>query len=124
MLVIQKVMDEMEWFLVGSNNVGDDGQPRCQVIDTGHVRELDLAIEVPPSELSAVCPIETWQEIYARLSELIRSHRSTLVFVNTRRLAERVTHYLEEQLGEGHVASHHGSLSRETRLRAEEQLKN
>ena len=83
-----------------------------------------LAVEVPPSELSAVCSVETWQEIYARLSELIREHRSTLVFVNTRRLAERVCHYLEEQLGEGHVASHHGSLSRETRLRAEEQLKN
>src|SRR5215212_5316361 len=120
----QKPIDEVARFLVGANNVSDDGQPRCQIIDTGHVRELDLAIEVPPSELSAVCPVETWQEIYARLSELIRSHRSTLVFVNTRRLAERVTHYLEEQLGEGQVASHHGSLSRETRLRAEEQLKN
>ncbi len=85
--------------------------------------QLDLAVEVPPSELSAVCPIETWQEVYARLAELIREHRSTLVFVNTRRLAERVCHYLDEQLGEGHVASHHGSLSRETRLLAEEQLK-
>src|SRR3954466_6163359 len=120
----QKPIDEIARFLVGSNSVGDDGQPRCQIIDTGHVRELDLAIEVPPSELSAVCPVETWQEIYARLSDLIRTHRSTLVFVNTRRLAERVTHYLEEHLGEGQVASHHGSLSRETRLRAEERLKN
>ena len=120
----QKPIDEVARFLVGADNVGDDGQPRCQIIDTGHVRELDLAIEVPPSELSAVCSVETWQEIYARLSELILQHRSTLVFVNTRRLAERVTHYLEEQLGEGHVASHHGSLSRETRLKAEEQLKN
>ena len=119
----QKPIDEIARFLVGSNNVGHDGQPQCEIIDTGHVRELDLAIEVPPSELSAVCPVETWQEIYARLSELIRTHRSTLVFVNTRRLAERVTHYLEERLGEGQVASHHGSLSRETRLRAEEQLK-
>ncbi len=119
----QKPIDEVARFLVGTDNVADNGQPRCQIIDTGHVRELDLAIEVPPSELSAVCPVETWQEIYARLSELIRTHRSTLVFVNTRRLAERVTHYLEEQLGEGQVASHHGSLSRETRLRAEEQLK-
>src|SRR4051794_28043999 len=120
----QKPIDEVARFLIGSNNVGDNGQPHCQIIDTGHVRELDLAVEVPPSELSAVCPVETWQEIYARLSGLIRTHRSTLVFVNTRRLAERVTHYLEEQLGEGQVASHHGSLSRETRLRAEERLKN
>ncbi len=98
-------------------------RPQCRIIDTGHVRELDLAIEMPASELSAVCSVESWQEIYIRLGELIREHRSTLVFVNTRRLAERVTHYLEEQLGEGHVASHHGSLSREIRLRAEEQLK-
>jgi ATP-dependent Lhr-like helicase len=120
----QKPIDEVARFLVGAGNVAGDGQPRCQIIDTGHVRELDLAIEVPPSELSAVCPVETWQEIYARLSELILQHRSTLVFVNTRRMAERVAHYLEEQLGEGHVASHHGSLSRETRLKAEEQLKN
>jgi ATP-dependent Lhr-like helicase len=87
------------------------------------MRQLDLAIEVPPSELSAVCSNETWGEIYERLGELVREHRSTLVFVNTRRLAERVCHYLEEQLGEGQVASHHGSLSREIRLRAEEKLK-
>jgi ATP-dependent Lhr-like helicase len=103
--------------------VDADGRARCHIIDTGHVRQLDLAVEVPPSELSAVCPQETWKEVYSRLSELIREHRSTLVFVNTRRLAERVCHYLEEELGAGHVASHHGSLSRETRLRAEEQLK-
>lgn len=119
----QRPIDEIARFLVGSENVGADGEPRCRIIDTGHVRELDLAVEVPPSELSAVCSVETWQEIYARLGALINEHRSTLVFVNTRRLAERVTHYLEELLGEGHVASHHGSLSRETRLQAEERLK-
>src|SRR4029079_2064680 len=90
----QRPIDEIARFLVGSDNVDADGGPKCQIIDTGHVRELDIAIEVPPTELSAVCPHETWQEIYARLSELIREHRSTLVFVNTRRLAERVTHYL------------------------------
>jgi ATP-dependent helicase Lhr and Lhr-like helicase len=120
----QRPIDEIARFLVGASNVELDGNPRCQIIDTGHVRELDLAIEAPPSELSAVCPHETWQEVYERLGELIREHRSTLVFVNTRRLAERVTHYLEEQLGEGQVASHHGSLSKEIRLRAEERLKN
>src|SRR3954452_11794152 len=119
----QRPIDEIARFLIGSKNVQENGTPRCTIIDTGHVRELDLAIEVPPSELSAVCPVETWQEIYTRLGELIREHRSTVVFVNTRRLAERVTHYLEEQLGKGHVASHHGSLSKEIRLRAEEQLK-
>jgi ATP-dependent Lhr-like helicase len=119
----QRPMDEIARFLVGTPNVDKDGQARCHIIDTGHVRQLDLAVEVPASELSAVCPHETWQEVYSRLSDLIREHRSTLVFVNTRRLAERVCHYLEEELGPGHVASHHGSLSRETRLRAEEQLK-
>lgn len=120
----QRPIDEVARFLVGTNNIAADGNPRCAIIDAGHVRELDLSIEVPPSELSAVCPVETWQEVYARLGELIREHRSTLVFVNTRRMAERVAHYLEEQLGKGHIASHHGSLSRETRLRAEKQLKN
>ena len=123
MSATQRPIDEIARFLVGCENVQANGEPNCRIIDTGHVRELDLAVEVPPSELSAVCSVETWQEIYARLGELIREHRSTLVFVNTRRLAERVTHYLEEQLGKGQVASHHGSLSRETRLLAEEQLK-
>lgn len=119
----QRPMDEIACFLVGTANVDKQGRPRCHIIDTGHVRKLDLAIEVPTSELSAVCSHETWSEIYARLGELIRHHRSTLVFVNTRRLAERVCHHLEELLGEGQVASHHGSLSRELRLTAEEQLK-
>ena len=119
----QRPMDEIARFLVGTGNVGPDGAAKCHIIDTGHVRQLDLAVEAPPSELSAVCSHETWKEVYSRLSNLIREHRSTLVFVNTRRLAERVCHYLEEELGPGHVASHHGSLARETRLRAEEQLK-
>ncbi|HEX4414588.1 MAG TPA: DEAD/DEAH box helicase, partial [Lacipirellulaceae bacterium] len=119
----QRPIGDIARFLVGASNLDPAGIPQCRIIDTGHIRELDLAIEVPSSELSAVCPVETWQEIYARLCELINGHRSTLVFVNTRRLAERVTHYLEEKLGKGSVASHHGSLSRETRLKAEEQLK-
>ena len=87
------------------------------------MRELDLAIEVPPSELSAVCSHEQWAEVYTRLAELIAAHRSTLIFVNTRRLAERVAHHLRELLGEDAVASHHGSLSREIRQSAEERLK-
>jgi ATP-dependent helicase Lhr and Lhr-like helicase len=119
----QRPMDEIARFLVGTPNIDDQERARCHIVDTGHVRQLDLAVEVPASELSAVCPVETWKEVYGRLSELIQGHRSTLVFVNTRRLAERVCHYLEEELGPGHIASHHGSLSRETRLRAEEQLK-
>ncbi|MCE9548041.1 MAG: DEAD/DEAH box helicase, partial [Planctomycetia bacterium] len=119
----QRPIEEIARFLVGTPNVGQDNKPNCNIVDTGHVRHLDLAIEVPVSELSAVCSTESWQEIYARLSTLIREHRSTLIFVNTRRMAERLAHYLEEQLGPGHVASHHGSLSREIRLKAEERLK-
>ena len=99
------------------------GEFHCSIIDVGHVRELSLGIEVPPSELAAVCSHEQWAEVYERLKELIGSHRSTLIFVNTRRLAERVAHNLRQTLGEESVAAHHGSLSREIRLHAEERLK-
>jgi len=136
----QRPIDEIARFLVGSNTANSDrassgtassdavdsdtaqGEPDCRIVDTGHVRRLDLAVEVPPSELSAVCSHETWGEIYCRLTELIGTHRSTLVFVNTRRLAERICHKLSELLGADAVASHHGSLSRETRLSAERRL--
>ncbi|MCP9470521.1 MAG: DEAD/DEAH box helicase [Nitrospira sp.] len=98
----------------------------CTIIDIGHRRELDLAVEVPKDELSAVATNAIWADGYDRLADLVRQHRSTLVFVNTRRLAERVAHALEERLadlGPDVVAAHHGSLSRQIRLRAEEQLK-
>jgi ATP-dependent Lhr-like helicase len=93
------------------------------IINVGHARDLDLALEVPPSELAAVCTHEHGGEIYQQLTTQILSHRSTLVFVNTRRLAERVAFRLTEQLGEEAVASHHGSLSRDIRLDAEQRLK-
>src|SRR5205823_6658935 len=83
---------------------------RPSIVNIGHARDLDLALEVPPTELAAVCTHEHWGEIYQQLTTLIQSHRSTLVFVNTRRLAERVAFRLTEQLGEEAVASHHGSL--------------
>ncbi|MBX7165090.1 MAG: DEAD/DEAH box helicase [Pirellulales bacterium] len=117
----QKPLDEIANFLVGCDLAG---QPRgCEVIDVGHLRDLDLGLEVPPSELSAVCSNEQWREVYEGLCNLIRAHRSTLVFVNTRRMAERVTHMLGQLLGPEHIASHHGSLSREIRLSAEQRLK-
>jgi ATP-dependent Lhr-like helicase len=119
----QRPMDEIARFLVGAGNTGADGTPRCEIIDVGHLRELDLGVEVPPSELEAVCSHEQWGEVYERLVALIQSHRSTLVFVNTRRLAERITHHLAELLGEEAVASHHGSLSRDLRHSAEQRLK-
>jgi len=100
---------------------------RCQssptIIDSGHARTLDLALEIPSSPLEAVMAAEVWEEIYERLVQLILEHRTTLVFVNTRRLAERLTLHLSERLGADQVTSHHGSLSREKRLDAETRLK-
>jgi ATP-dependent helicase Lhr and Lhr-like helicase len=93
------------------------------VIDQGHRRALDLGLELPQSPLEAVMSGEVWDEIYGRLTELIKAHRTTIVFVNTRRLAERVARHLAERLGEDAVTAHHGSLSKETRLDAEERLK-
>ena len=95
----------------------------CTIIDVGHARHLDLGIEVPQLELGAVCSHEHWGEINARVVELVNSHRSTLIFVNTRRMAERVAHQLTELLGEDKISSHHGSLSMELRLRTERRLK-
>ncbi|HRX78574.1 MAG TPA: DEAD/DEAH box helicase, partial [Pirellulaceae bacterium] len=102
----------------------DDSGEDVFLVDGGHSRDLDLAVEVPPSELSAVCSNEQWGEVYERLVELIQSHRSTLIFVNTRRLAERVSHHLREVLGDDAVAGHHGSLAKELRHSAEQRLKN
>ncbi|HLG21230.1 MAG TPA: DEAD/DEAH box helicase, partial [Candidatus Manganitrophaceae bacterium] len=95
----------------------------CSVVDVGHLRALDLAVETPKTPLSAVCSNEQWKEIYERLAGMIQEHRSALVFVNTRRLAERVTRHLSEILGDDAVASHHGSLSKKIRLHAEARLK-
>ena len=93
------------------------------ILDIGHQRQLDLAIEIPPSELGAVCMHEQWAEVNARIVELVNSHRATLIFVNTRRLAERLTHQLSELLGEEAVSSHHGSLAYQHRHDTEQRLK-
>src|SRR6516165_7975269 len=95
-----------------------------RIIDSGHRRKMDLAVEVPKDELGPVASNEMWGELYDRISELILAHRTTLLFVNTRRLAERVAHHLAERLGESAVLAHHGSLSRKLRLDAEQKLKN
>ena len=99
------------------------GKPDCAIIDSGHTRQLDLAIELPESPLQAVMSGEVWDEVYDRLAQLIRQHKTTLVFVNTRRLAERVSRHLGERLGDENIAAHHGSLAREQRLAAEQRLK-
>jgi ATP-dependent Lhr-like helicase len=119
----QKPMEEVARFLVGTRNLDENGNARCSVIDCGHNRKLDLAIELPESPLEAVMSNEVWTEVYGRLADLIAEHRTTLVFVNTRRLAERVTHHLSERLGKDQVMSHHGSLSAKLRLDAEHRLK-
>ena len=95
----------------------------CTIIDSGHARSRDLALELPPAPLEAVMSGEVWTQVYDRLAELVREHRTTLCFVNTRRLAERVARHLSERLGEENVAAHHGSLSKDRRLRAEQRLK-
>ncbi len=94
-----------------------------RIVDSGHRRKLDIRVEVPKDELAAVATHEMWGETYDRVAEWILAERTTLVFVNTRRLAERVAHHLRERLGEGAVVAHHGSLSRDLRLNAEERLK-
>jgi ATP-dependent Lhr-like helicase len=119
----QNPIDEVARFLVGASRVGADGRPSCRIVDVGLSRPLDLAVEVPRDELAAVASKEQWSEVLDRVAELVKEHRSTLVFVNTRRLVERVTHALASRLGESAVAAHHGSLSRAVRLRSEARLK-
>jgi ATP-dependent helicase Lhr and Lhr-like helicase len=112
----QKPIEAVARFLVGPD-------AECRIIDTGHRRARDLALEVPSSPLEAVMSGEVWQQVYDRLAELIEAHRTTLVFVNTRRLAERVTRQLSERLGADRVTAHHGSLAKEQRFDAEQRLK-
>jgi len=119
----QKPIEEVARFLVGTNNIGPDGSPLCTIIDTGHTRRLDLAIEVPSSPLESLMSNEVWEEIYDRITALIREHKTTLVFVNTRRMAERAARHLGERIGDENVTAHHGSLARELRLAAEQRLK-
>jgi len=113
----QKPIEEVAHFLTGN------GRPDPVIVNIGHKRRLDVAVEVPASPLGPITTNEMWDEIYDRLVELTGEHRSTLVFVNTRRLVERVAHNLGARLGEENVAAHHGSLSRKLRLAAEKKLK-
>ena len=122
----QKPIDEIARFLVGAGAVKRHRQGRradCEIIDIGYTRERDLALVVPPSPLSAVMSNEQWEQAYQQIAELVAAHRTTLVFVNTRRMAERAARHLAELLGHDAVAAHHGSLAREARLAAEQKLK-
>src|ERR1700692_2021417 len=115
----QTPIDEVARFLIGANRPLSD----CVIVDLGAARNRDLALELPPAPLEPVMSGEVWVKVYDRLAELVREHRTTLVFVNTRRLAERIARHLSERLGEEHVAAHHGSLAKERRFKAEQQLK-
>lgn len=136
----QKPVEDVARFLVGMKHQ-DESRVDCTIVDSGHVRERDLALDLPAAPLEAVMSNEVWTQVYDRLAQLIREHKTTLVFVNTRRLAERVCRHLSERLDvdpEGDagaglrkpkssrptlVTAHHGSLAKELRLDAEQRLK-
>ncbi|MCU1229006.1 MAG: box helicase domain protein [Acidobacteria bacterium] len=113
----QKPIEEVARYLTG-------GASDCAIVNEGHRRAMDLTLETPLSQLETVMSHEVWEDYYNRLTELIEQHRTTLVFVNTRRMAERVARHLSDRLGEDAVTAHHGSLSKENRLNAESRLKN
>ena len=119
----QKPIEAVARFLVGGASVTSEAPVDCAIVDVGHVRARDLALEIPPVPLEAVMPNEVWELVYNRLAELIAQHRTTLIFVNTRRMAERAARHLTERLGKEAVAAHHGSLAKEHRFDAEQRLK-
>jgi ATP-dependent Lhr-like helicase len=118
----QKPIEMVAKFLVGNSN-SREAQTNCKIVDAGFRRNIDVALEVPDSPLSGLMSNEIWEELYHRLIDLIQSHDTTLVFVNTRRLSERLALALSERLGEHTVCSHHGSMSKDLRHQAEQKLK-
>lgn len=112
----QRPLEVIARLLVGVNRP-------CEIVDIGHQRNLDIALHFPDTEPEAVASHEQTAEVLAHIAELVKQHRTTLVFVNTRRMAERIAHQLGEVLGEGEVAAHHGSLSKDRRLRVEARLR-
>ena len=119
----QKPIDEVARLLLGSRHLAADRTPDCAIVDVGHQREMELRIEVPDDELGPIIRQDIWAAVYDKLVAEINAHRTTLIFVNTRRLVERVSHQLTERLGDDKVGAHHGSLSRKSRLAVEEKLK-
>ena len=119
----QKPIEEVARLLVGTERIDAAGNPHCTIVDTGHKRDLELQIELPDQEFGPIVRHEIWAEVFDKIVAQVNAHRTTLVFVNTRRLVERVAHQLSERLGEDKVGAHHGSLSRKTRLGVEEKLK-
>jgi len=118
----QKPIDAVARFLVGAGAT-KKGKADCAIVDIGYAKRRDLALELPPTPLEAVMSNDQWEQVYGRLAELVLAHRTTLVFVNTRRMAERAARHLGERLGKAAVAAHHGSLAKDARLEAERRLK-
>ena len=119
----QKPIQETARLLVGSRNILPDGTPDCRIVDSGHARSMDLDVHMPELELGPIATHEIWAETLDAIAAMTQTHGVTLVFANTRRLVERVAHQLSQRLGEDAVVPHHGSLSRSTRLAAEEKLR-
>ncbi len=115
-----KPLDLLASYLTGTSK---DARPPCEVVQIGHLRPWELTLETPDEELTAVATHEMWGQVYDRLCQLATQHRTTLIFTNTRRLAERVARDIGERIGHEFVAAHHGSMSRELRLAAEDRLK-
>ncbi len=121
----QRPIEKVARLLVGAgpDRSRPDGSPRCAIVDSGHQRDLDLAIELPDDELGAVASSEQMAQVLDMIAGHVAAHRTTLVFVNTRRMAERAAHQLGERLGDDQVAAHHGSLSKDRRQRVEARLR-
>ena len=119
----QRPIDEVARFLVGGRAMAADGTAECLVVDTGHARVVDLDLELTDTELGPIATHQQWDQTLDRVAELVQGHRTTLLFVNTRRLVERVAHQMSLRLGESSVVAHHGSMSQQTRHQTEERLK-
>jgi ATP-dependent Lhr-like helicase len=119
----QKPISKVAKYLVGQHQMDASGAADCVIVDSGHRKTLDVSVEVPGSPLTALMSNEVWEELYERLVKLVNSHQTTLVFVNTRRLAERLALSLGERIGADAISSHHGSMSKEHRFAAEQKLK-
>ena len=119
----QRPIDEMARLLVGTDAISGDGTADCLVVDTGHARQIDLSLVLPEDELGPIATHEQWDQCLDRIADLVKEHRTTLLFVNTRRLVERLAHQMSQRLGEEAVVAHHGSLAQKTRHEAERRLK-
>ena len=119
----QRPITDMARLLVGARHTDIDGTPNCTIVDAGHARKMDLALEMPEDELGPIATHDLWSHTLDRIAELVNQHGTTLLFVNTRRLVERLAFQLSDRLGEESVVLHHGSLAQKVRHETERRLK-